>query len=177
MGKGTRPHNIPYTSLVNNLAFYPYYRALMKQRASRKDRMVKTRAEVDKIHSVIWKVVSDLYKETKGGVYIDNFGYLCHMASLERKWRYHKNGDLIRSKTNGRKYHHILIDFKGRRQYYHLHNNLTQLLTKEMNILIPKKRYDFLIKEIKSYRRCRKPRKLLSLRKKIFCSKSPGSKG
>lgn len=171
-----KPHEVPYTSLVHNPDFYPYYRSLMQQRESREERRIKSRNEVNKIHSTVWKVISDLYKETKGGVYIDNFGYLCHMVTPERKWAYHKNGDLIRTKTNGHRYRHLLIDFEGK-QYYHLHNNLTQLLIKELNVLVPKKRYSFMIKEIKSYRRCRKPRKLLHLRRKSFCSKSSGSKG
>lgn len=168
---------IPHKSLTNNKEFYLYYREICASYKKREERAIKRESEVRSIHLEIWKVISEMYEEAEGGVYIDNLGYFCHVVNPIRSWGVKFKGAIQRMKTNGYMYNHIVLDFKGWTQPYHIYKNIIYGLNRNMMRLTPKKRYKFLINEIKSYRRCNRARRLLTLNKKNFCSRFSGPEG
>lgn len=132
---------------MNNQYFVSYYFNLMKSRGFSK-RIIKDRSEVLRLQSIIFKTIKEHYVENEGGVYIDNIGYLCHVIRPNRRFFVNKVAkDVIRFKTDGFKYNHIVLDLFGRKKYFYLYmsDSLKLFIGKRMKKGL---RYRFLYREI-----------------------------
>lgn len=148
---------------VANPKFVRYYRTMCSTHRSRRKRCIMSAREVMKVQDTIWSVVSDMYKEKEGGVYIDNIGYLCSVISRRHKWGICSlNGKPLRSGTNGYLYRPIVFDFRPR-QYYHIHKALNDNLVRHMRLKSQKKRMKLFLSEVKSFRKCFWDRKIVDV--------------
>lgn len=156
---------IPYKSVINKDDFISFYRAMCDRKKCAKKRQIKDIREINKVHLQIWKTVSDMYKSSYGGVFVDGIGYFSHVIKPDRKWGMCKMLDIpIRYKTNGFPYRHMVLDFMFKpRRFYHIHKSILPFLSNELRLLTPSKRYKLLLREVRSYMNCNKRRKIVSL--------------
>lgn len=134
--------------------FVRYYRTMCSNHRSRRKRCIMDPYAVLRIQDAIWSVVSEMYEEKEGGVYVDNIGYFCTVMAKRHSWGICSlNGRPMRQGTNGYLYRPIVFDFRPR-QYYHIHKALNMDLTKRMKIKSQSKRLKLFLREVKSYRKC-----------------------
>lgn len=105
-----------------NLRFAAFYHQLMGNMKYSKKRLIKDRMEVLRCLSIILKTIAEKYINNEGGVFISNFGYLCHIMKPERK--IFINGltkEVARKSTGGYMYRHLCLDFMPVNQFFHFY--------------------------------------------------------
>lgn len=130
------------TSICNNY-FVSFYKRMMKRKQVGKKRIISDRYKVKKLQNIIWETVLEHYIQNEGGVYIDNFGYLCHIINPKRNFGInHLIGEVMNIHTNGHRYRHVVLDFSPKSQYYHI--DLSTLTKRKSR----NKKYKFLYREV-----------------------------
>lgn len=139
---------------------------MMKQRRIKNRRALSDRDEILKIQALIWETVVEHYIENEGGVYIDNFGYLCHIIRPKKKFIiFRAKNEVARMKTDGYKYDHMVFDFMPVNKYFHV--CVLPFLQKKCKMIMNKgRRYKFLYKEVCNKRHLFKGRNLPRVYKK-----------
>lgn len=148
------------TSIATNY-FYSFYKRTMASRRIKKGRMISDRSKLLKLQSIIWKTVAEHYIENEGGVYLDNFGYLCHIINPKKNFSInHLIGEVRNIHTGGYKYRHTALDFPFFRRYYHLEiENSVKRKSRD-------RKYKFLYREVLAKRHIEKDFRIFKIFKK-----------
>lgn len=154
-------------NLLDKSEFPIFYSAIMDRKKRTAKRKIKSKRDLNLIHSAIWSTITRLYEESEGGVYIENVGYFCHVIKTHRKWVVNPLTDApTRPRTNGYPYRHVVLDMGKQRRCYHIFRSIQTHLRKKLGRLSPEKRYKLRFNEVVSYINCTKKRKVVSLYKK-----------
>lgn len=139
----------------------------MSQKRKTQKRQIKSTTDLNKMHRDIWDAVRILYEESEGGVYINNFGYFCHVIKPHRKWKISGLTKApIKASTNGYPFRHVLLEVGYKNRYYHVFRSISTRLRKRLDKLISEKRYKLRLNEVISYKNCTKRKNIVSLYKK-----------
>lgn len=72
--------------------------------------------------SLILKTIAERYINNEGGVFISNFGYLCHIMKPDRKLYINAfTNDIALKHTRGYTYRHLCLDFMPVNQFFHFY--------------------------------------------------------